>query len=61
MAVETLGYHLPWYFALAMWAGWLAFVVLIVVIGRRRLRRKRTAPQLGRSNARLKGLPPGDR
>ena len=60
-AVETLGYHLPWYFALTMWAGWMLFVVLIIVIGRRRRLRRRTAPQLGRSNARLKGLPRGDR
>jgi len=39
----------------------MLFVVLIVVLGRRRTLRRRTAPKLGRSNARLKGLPPGDR
>lgn len=61
MGVETLGHHLPWYFALVMWAGWMLIVVLIIVLGRRRTLRRRTAPKLGRANARLKGLPPGDR
>ena len=61
LGAESLGHHLPWYFALAIWAGWMLFVVLIIVLGRRRTLRRRTAPKLGRSNARLKGLPPGDR
>jgi len=61
LGADSLVHHLPWYFALALWVGWMLIVVLIVVLGRRRGLRRRTAPKLGRSNARLKGLPPGDR
>ena len=61
MGAETVIHGLPWYFSVTIGAFWGAVVLAIIAIQTRRRRRRRETPQVGRSNARLKGLPPGPR
>jgi hypothetical protein len=59
MGAESLSHGLPWYFSLTIGLVWGLTVLGLIAIQYRRRRRRREAPQLGRSNSRLKGLPPG--